>query len=94
VLRNGRRSCPNCRARIEPGEHIWCWGQYSNGKWRNVSDCCKTCFGDYVRDRLVAHTDECGCTVELVGYHGDRLPAWLTLAETGACAAGPAVSAT
>ena len=32
-----------------------------------------------VKQRLQAHSDPCGCIFELVGYGGEKLPAWLTL---------------
>lgn len=56
---------------------VWTWGQYVIGKWRNVMHFCEKCFDDRVKRPLNEHTGECGCTVEMVGYHGEKLPAWL-----------------
>jgi hypothetical protein len=79
VSRGGRKSCPTCRAKLEPGESIWSWGEYVYGKFRAIRDVCKNCWSGLVSD-LKAHTDDCGCTVELVPYHAAK-PAWMTLGE-------------
>lgn len=72
----GRKTCPNCRALIEPGEKIWSWGEYVRAKWRTVMHFCKNCYGSHVKAPLFDHTKDCGCTVELVGYGGETLPQW------------------
>lgn len=77
VQRGGRKSCPTCKVKLEPGERIWCWGEYVHGKWHNVQDVCKACFPD-ILPKLKEHEDECGCTFELVAYC-ESLPEWLTL---------------
>lgn len=46
--RGKRKSCPNCRAKLVESESIWSWGEYINGKWRNVTDFCKECFDEVV----------------------------------------------
>lgn len=88
VSMGGRKSCPGCLAKLEPGESIWSWGQYVRVKWNTVMHFCKGCFKDRVRDDLVGHTDTCGCTVNLIMYQGGSRPAWLTLAETSARVCG------
>lgn len=80
VSLGGRKSCPSCPAKLGPGESVWSWGEYVNGKWRTVDHFCRECFPRNVRRRLSGHTDTCGCEVNLVGYH-TSLPAWLTLED-------------
>ena len=82
VERKKRKSCPSCKAKLEPGEWIWCWGEYVYGKWRNVKDVCKACWPS-VREELNQHGRSCGCVIELTPYHA-TLPKWLTLKETPA----------
>jgi hypothetical protein len=73
-----RKSCPNCRAKLEEGERVWCWGSYVRIRWVNVvGGFCKACYDETVKARLDSHTGACGCTVELRGYQGQELPAWL-----------------
>lgn len=81
VDRGGRKSCPSCRAKLEPGEKIWSWGEYLRAKWHSVKDVCKNCWPE-VRKRLLAHEKDCpeNCTIELCG-RGDQLPHWMTLGE-------------
>lgn len=83
VFLGGRKSCPECRARLGPGESIWSHGEYVRARWRTVGNFCKECW-PAVRTRLLAHKKECGCAFALKGYHCG-LPAWLTLSE--ACVA-------
>lgn len=80
VLRGGRKSCPRCQEVLPPGEFIYCLGQYVNAKWHNVSDFCVRCW-PRLRDRLREHERNCPdhCTVQLVGYHGQKPPPWLTM---------------
>lgn len=77
VERGGRKSCPNCKAKLEPGESIWAWGEYIRAKWHTVQDVCKTCWPT-VRVKLLAHKKDCGCVFILVPYHS-ALPDWMTL---------------
>lgn len=80
VSRGNRKSCTNCRARLGPGESIWCCGAYVRVKWRNQFDCCKECWPGWAA-RLVAHERDCPehCSINLVAYH-TSLPDWMTLA--------------
>lgn len=79
---SSRKSCPNCKSKLcqDPGqlEYVWSWGEYVSGRWRTVRHFCKICFQSEVADKLRQHAAECGCEIELVGYH-TTLPAWLTL---------------
>ena len=78
-----RKSCPHCGQKLLPGEAIWSWGEYIHGTWGTVDHFCKMCFDNPyrgVKQRLQAHSDPCGCTFQLVGYQGEKLPTWLTLA--------------
>lgn len=76
VARNNRKSCSHCHAKLEPGESIWGWYEYVRAKKRHIRDCCKACFPE-VKARLLDHTGDCGCAVELQ-VCGPRV-AWLTL---------------
>lgn len=76
VSMNNRKSCPNCRAKLE-GEKIWSWGEYVYGRWNTVKYFCKECFSKEVSGPLGSHTDSCGCSVNLIGYNGETLPEWL-----------------
>lgn len=77
VSRGNRKSCPTCKAKLEPGEWIWSWGEYRYGKFRAIRDVCKTCWPNLAAD-LTDHTAECGCAVELVA-RGASKPAWMNL---------------
>lgn len=76
--KNIRKSCCNCKQRFEEGEGQWSWGEYVRGKWNTVKHFCKQCYHKEVQDKLLAHRGDCGCTIELVGYHC-TLPGWLSL---------------
>lgn len=88
-----RKSCPSCKEKLAPGESIWSWGEYTNGKWRTIEHFCKNDWEDKengfdpshkhlgIKSRLLAHAKDCGCEFELVGYRGEKLPEWLTLRE-------------
>lgn len=80
VKAGGRKSCPNCKARLEEGESLWQWGEYHYTKWRNVLSVpfCKACYEETVAKNLISHKGDCGCDFELVGK-GHRLPEWLTI---------------
>lgn len=78
-IESSRKSCPTCKAKLEPNEFVWSWGEYVVGKWRTVKHFCKTCFPSEVQESLSSHTDDCGCQINLVGYSGTELPKWLTL---------------
>jgi len=78
VSLGGRKSCPCCKAKLENNESIWSWGNYVRAKWVTVTHFCNNCFESNVQKPLTSHTDDCGCTVNLVGYSG-RLPNWLHL---------------
>ena len=86
VQRGNRKSCPNCHAKLEPGEQVWYWGEYVNAKWRNVQDICKNCWPGIV-PKLLEHERQCpdNCTITLVGYGGYGLPSWLKLPERTLC---------
>jgi len=77
VSRGNRKSCPSCKCKLEAGEWIWSWGEYRHAKFRSIKDVCKNCWAT-VRKDLVAHTANCGCSVELV-CTGAVKPAWLQL---------------
>ncbi len=81
VSLGGRRSCPTCKCKLEPGESVWTWGEYIRAKWRNIGHFCKACWETEVAGRLRDHTGDCGCTVNLVMYHAIR-PDWMTLDAT------------
>ena len=66
VSLNGRKSCPECKVKLEPGESIWSWGEYHNAKWRTVMRFCHACFINRVQIPLQEHVGTCGCKVELV----------------------------
>jgi hypothetical protein len=92
VSLGGRKSCPTCSAKLPPGESVWSWGEYVRAKWRTITHFCVGCAKARVLDRLTAHTDDCGCTVNLCG-RGERLPDWLKLPETCGAKHGPESSA-
>lgn len=75
-----RKSCPSCHAKLLPAEQIWSWGNYVSARWYTVQYFCKQCW-DECQQRLIAHAQPCGCTFQLIAYHGDKLPAWLTLGD-------------
>lgn len=79
VSLGGRKNCPSCKEKLEQGEKIWSWGEYVFAKWRTVKHFCKKCYSEQVQTPLINHTDECGCTVNLIGYGGETLPEWLNL---------------
>lgn len=79
VSLGGRKSCPECLSKLEPGEFIWSHGEYVRAKWRTVTHFCKNCFDYKVRGALVAHTSGCGCTVNLCQKGPEPLPDWLSL---------------
>jgi uncharacterized protein (DUF983 family) len=74
-----RKSCPNCKQKLDKGESIWSWGNYISGKWHTVLHFCTECFVEKCKQELLKHRDECGCGIELVGYQGEELPEWLNL---------------
>lgn len=77
VERGGRKSCPTCKAKIEPGEHIWSWGEYVRAKFRHIEDVCKNCW-DALVVKLKDHAADCGCSFELEARGASR-PTWLTM---------------
>lgn len=77
---SGRKSCPCCNAKLN-GRSIWSWGNYVKAKWHTVMHFCSECFESNVKRKLLEHTTDCGCTVNLIGYQGTHLPQWLTLDE-------------
>jgi len=79
VSLGGRKSCPCCRAKLQPGESIWSWGQYVVGKWQTIKHFCKSCFVEEVATELTDHTATCGCTVSL--QFQSRQPQWLRLPD-------------
>lgn len=74
----GRKSCPTCKASLGRNESIWSWGNYIRAKWRTIGHFCRECYREEVCDKLLGHTDDCGCSVTLVGYQC-VLPKWLRL---------------
>jgi hypothetical protein len=81
-LESSRKSCPTCKAKLLPNEFVWSWGEYRYGKWRTVTHFCSSCFIKEVRNPLLNHGNDCGCSIELVSYGGSSLPDWLTLEVT------------
>lgn len=80
VERGGRKSCSHCKCKLAKGEWIWSWGEYIRARFNNIRDVCKECWPE-VRDRLLGHTADCGCTVTLMCC-GAPQPDWMTLEET------------
>lgn len=79
-----RKSCPSCYSKLGTDESIWSWGAYSAGRWYTVQHFCQSCWSagyNTPRERLAAHKKVCGCTINLIGYWGTQLPAWLILTE-------------
>jgi hypothetical protein len=85
VSLGGRKSCPNCRTKLEHGESIWSWGNYIIGKWCTVKYFCWACATEEVLVPLIEHRIDCGCDIALVGYQGEELPKWLRLQKTEQC---------
>lgn len=75
-----RKSCPECKAKLEQGESIWSWGEYINAKFRSIQYVCKSCWPD-VQAKLQNHASNCGCTFELVTRWGVTQPAWMQLPQ-------------
>ncbi len=73
-----RKSCPECKTKLDPGQSIWSWFEYRITRQHIVKRFCKHCFEENVKKLLVDHVADCGCAVNLVGYH-TGLPSWLTL---------------
>ncbi len=72
-----RKSCPTCKTKLPEGESIWSWGEYGRGgKWYTVVHFCFNCFDRKVRQILTDHVRDCGCSVNFVGYRGEKLPRW------------------
>jgi len=46
----GRKSCPTCGTRLEPGESIWSWGEYVRAKWRTITHFCKQDWEDRLHE--------------------------------------------
>jgi hypothetical protein len=87
VSLGGRKSCPDCKAKVGPGELIWGWYEYVRAKKRLVRHFCKSCFPE-VREKLNSHSGDCGCTVTLqICTTDDRKPAWMTLEQPEALCA-------
>lgn len=91
VSLGNRKSCPTCCLKLLPEESVWSWGEYVRAKWRTVAYFCKQCFESRVRTPLVAHGGDCGCEINLVGYHC-KLPDWLALPEKEEACGGQAVA--
>lgn len=82
VSLGNRKSCPSCGEKLPAGEQIWSWGEYAYAKWHTVQYFCVSCWGNGPRNpkaRLIEHREPCGCSFNLVGYRGTRLPNWLAL---------------
>lgn len=80
VERGGRKSCPECRQKLAPGEWVWSWGQYVRAKFRHIKDVCKNCWPDLVKE-LKDHAAGCGCAFELEARGAPR-PPWMTMEES------------
>jgi hypothetical protein len=74
-----RKSCPNCKVKLEPDESIWSWGNYIRAKWHTIGNFCKNCYEERVAKPMIAHSGPCGCVFEYVGYQGTKLPTWMVL---------------
>ena len=79
-----RKSCPcgSNSKRNAPKHQVYSWFEYHNVRQYNVDYFCEKCFATRVRPRLVSHMGDCGCSFNLIGYQGEKLPAWLTLEDT------------
>lgn len=73
-----RKSCPHCKAKLEPGESVWSMGYYYNAKWRSDTvfhRFCKSCWPERIKLYDPATNYE---GYEFVG-RGYTLPDWLTM---------------
>ena len=75
--KNKKKKCENCKALLVEGESQWSWFEYAGMRHAVIQRFCIECWPE-VRDKLNAHTGDCGCTVNLIGYHCE-LPPWMTL---------------
>lgn len=81
---SSRKSCPECKAKLEVDEWVWSWGNYVSGRWHTVRHFCKACYPSIQRD-LEVHREDCGCDFNLIGYRGETLPDWLILPSRDTC---------
>ncbi len=83
---SSRKSCPTCKAKLEPNEFIWSWGEYHLARFRSITHFCKACFQENVLTPMAKHTTECGCLIEFRRRGSIPMPGWLSLPETdGKC---------
>lgn len=69
-----KTTCPcGCKKK-----EVYSWGQYIRARWNTVKYFCSECFSD-IKNDLLDHKGDCGCSFELIGYQGQRLPDWLNL---------------
>ncbi len=80
MSRGNRKSCTNCKAKLEPGANLFSWGEYKYAKFRHIKDVCKACWPELAK-RLQEHKGDCGCEFELVAC-GASKPEWMKLEET------------
>lgn len=82
-----RKSCPNCKAKLEENEFCWTWGEYHNAKFCVVQRFCKSCFEKEVVTPLQKHAKDCGCNIRAIiqNAYGVPYPQWLTLPENVDC---------
>lgn len=83
VSLGGRKSCPTCKSKLADGQRIWSWGNYIYGRWHTVKHFCRECFEEQVREPLIDHADDCGCSITIICR--DYQPSWLTLEPSEVC---------
>lgn len=76
VSLGNRKSCPECKCKLPPGESIWTWGDYYRVKWHNVTHFCRQCFATKVFSRLYHHLQWFRCGLVVCAYR-EPLPDWL-----------------
>ena len=82
--KGSRCPCGKSRAdRVKEGmdPQMYAWGEYHNAKWRCVDYFCQACFAERVLQRLKAHTDPCGCTVNFNARSGHGIAEWITAGQ-------------
>lgn len=77
VSRGNRKSCPECRSPLAAGEVIWAWGEYTNGKRRNIKDFCKKCFHNVLA--LANRREDVADRGLEINTSGEKRPPWMSL---------------
>jgi len=74
-----RKSCPTCKAKLEPGEYVWSWFEYVNLRQQAITRFCKACFDQQVKSKLADHVESCGCEINFIYYSAPSsgVPEWL-----------------